>query len=1027
MEENILDDFGLNETIWEQTFQVSRLENGMTITNEFMYELHKSFKSSGKTFLVFHEVLRNLVPHDIYEDFSRMGMETLRSRVEKFVKRARNAKKTKSVFQKLMLEDFDLTVNKATPDTPRKRKLKQDLLEHKRVIKKLKVDSDHFESEVSRLKDDVNQTEKEKESLETERNKFKMKAAGLKSGQVRHKCISPSTSAESAPLKGKTASTGTEIEGLLGDLVLLSLEEKPGLYEGRRYFKCDVADGRSKLSTGSNAYYAEIPKCKEPASKINKKEVQKRGRFAMDVLGKISSPHNDESEKELVLTEMIKSNKELFIRAAENAGVSTLRMLTPEQAVNIRSLMRLPMNKVRNLRSCLSNLKVNIFPSERKMRNFQRPLTSHVNAMSVETGFMGLHKTAADEMVTSRPYVRVKDLESYISEFLQSETLIENDQFNGRLWLLFGGDKGGQHMKFHVECLNTSKAGSVDNVHIFCMFEAADTLDNMWKVFYPFRQQINDLQQPGKTILGKKLEIFLGGDYHFLDDCLGHQGSSASFPSSSDLVQLQHLQTHGGMPHTPESCPTSIRSVKHYAESYNENLSDSRNGYNRRENGKYHYSVIEQMLFPIKSLDRVVPPGLHIMLGIMLNIYNLILDECRRIDEKEKESKNEEHQQEISYEWELKSIELEDKTRKLREIGEEVVEIENRCARIESVVAGDPKKNLELSKVSDTGRKSKKRAAIEKCSSAYCCITHHDANVQWVQCDKCEMWFHTFCECMSAQEELTISDTEVYECLSCSKVDVTEDFDKILNEKVAKLIEEEDQVKTDTVKLQAECDSFRSKFDSVVGEREKRLSDSLDQMGVIRQSYHGNVFVGNHCKKILQNFHLLTEVVRDQEEMFNNFNEIFTIFRDIQRLMSANRFLTFDEIEKLNDLCINFGNRFPVLFPNRNLTRKMHELIFTVPRFVRKFKTLGKLSEEEGESLHAAVNQELRQLACVRDQSEKIRLVLERQELRSSVSKLLLKVDIRICQRCKLNGNRRFLRKGRDNEKHCPACSRDKF
>lgn len=146
-------------------------------------------------------------------------------------------------------------------------------------------------------------------------------------------------------------------------------------------------------------------------------------------------------------------------------------------------------------------------------------------------------------------------------------------------------------------------------------------------------------------------------------------------------------------------------------------------------------------------------------------------------------------------------------------------------------------------------------------------------------------------------------------------------------------------------------------------------------MGVIRQSYHGKVFVDNHCKKILQNFHFLTEVIRDQEDMFQNFKKIFTIFRDIQRLMSANRFLTSDEIETFNNLCIAYGKRFPILFPNRNLTRKMHKLIFTVPRFVRKFKTLGKLSEEEGESLHAAVNQELRQLACVRDQSEKIRLV----------------------------------------------------
>ena len=56
---------------------------------------------------------------------------------------------------------------------------------------------------------------------------------------------------------------------------------------------------------------------------------------------------------------------------------------------------------------------------------------------------------------------------------------------------------------------------------------------------------------------------------------------------------------------------------------------------------------------------------------------------------------------------------------------------------------------------------------------------------------------------MSAQEELMISYTEVYKCLSCSKVDVAEDFDKISNRKVAKLTDEEDQAKTDTVKLQA--------------------------------------------------------------------------------------------------------------------------------------------------------------------------------------------------------------------------------
>ncbi len=359
--------------------------------------------------------------------------------------------------------------------------------------------------------------------------------------------------------------------------MLLKEEEKPtGLFKGRRYFKCNPTDGRSKLSTGLDAIYAEIPVAKQPAARINKKEVQKRGRYTMTLLGKNSSPLDDDEEsKELVLAEMIKTNRDLFIRAAGKAGLPMLQTLTPEQAVNIKSLIRLPMNKVRNLRSCLSTLKVNILPSERKMRRVQQPLTSHVDQASVEAAYMGLHRTATEENVSDRAYVRVNKLEAYITKISKKETLVDDDQFEGKPWLLLGGDKGGHHMKFHVECINTTKVGSVDNVHIFCMFEAADTLENMWKVFHPYREQIAALQELGKSILGKELKIFLGGDFDFLDDCLGHQGSSASYPSSSDLVELQHLQNHAGKPQTPTACQVESRTIKHYAESYNENLASS--------------------------------------------------------------------------------------------------------------------------------------------------------------------------------------------------------------------------------------------------------------------------------------------------------------------------------------------------------------------------------------------------------------------------------------------------------------------
>ena len=92
-----------------------------------------------------------------------------------------------------------------------------------------------------------------------------------------------------------------------------------------------------------------------------------------------------------------------------------------------------------------------------------------------------------------------------------------------------------------------------------------------------------------------------------------------------------------------------------------------------------------------------------------------------------------------------------------------------------------------------------------------------------------------------------------------------------------------------------------------------------------------------------------------------NFNDIFSIFRDIMELISSNRFLDEAEIYRINVLCTDFGAKFPIYFPNRNIIRKIHELVFTVPNF----HTLGLLSEQEGESKHAAINAQLRSLSSV--------------------------------------------------------------
>ena len=49
-------------------------------------------------------------------------------------------------------------------------------------------------------------------------------------------------------------------------------------------------------------------------------------------------------------------------------------------------------------------------------------------------------------------------------------------------------------MKFVVSVVNDAKQGTVDNNHIFCMYQASDCLPNMRKVFGPYTLQLKAIQ-----------------------------------------------------------------------------------------------------------------------------------------------------------------------------------------------------------------------------------------------------------------------------------------------------------------------------------------------------------------------------------------------------------------------------------------------------------------------------------------------------------------------------------------------------
>ena len=240
-----------------------------------------------------------------------------------------------------------------------------------------------------------------------------------------------------------------------------------------------------------------------------------------------------------------------------------------------------------------------------------------------------------------------------------------------------------------------------------------------------------------------------------------------------DKTTLSHLQKHGGHPHTPNHCYAEKRTVVSYLKNYKENLIDHRNDGNMRKNGAQHFSIIVPMLFPLSSLSQVAPPGLHIMLGVVLLLYNLLLEKCKQYDNVENSDQLLADKQRINGQWELASVRLSQKSKQLEEHAEAILELENHFNGYESVLVGV----LEQSG--------------NKCDAEKCFVNSNDI-LKYVTCEHCGNRYHTKCEIITTREDSLITDEQAYSCLKCTDI---HDIRALFKQKVSLLLDEEDLLK----------------------------------------------------------------------------------------------------------------------------------------------------------------------------------------------------------------------------------------
>ena len=88
------------------------------------------------------------------------------------------------------------------------------------------------------------------------------------------------------------------------------------------------------------------------------------------------------------------------------------------------------------------------------------------------------------------------------------------------------------------------------------------------------------------------------------------------------------------MPHTPETCQVYLRAVEKTNEHHVANVTNDRmegSGRAMAARGKLHKSIVSSPVFPIVSLENVVPPVLHITLGIVLKLFKTLLSTVLKV------------------------------------------------------------------------------------------------------------------------------------------------------------------------------------------------------------------------------------------------------------------------------------------------------------------------------------------------------------------------------------------------------------
>ena len=382
-------------------------------------------------------------------------------------------------------------------------------------------------------------------------------------------------------------------------------EEKRLSRDIKRKLHFSRSPGKLSIRTrGQPLTFVRVVRARRPTKSVSKITMKRRA-LQMATVRKTISARDVITQQRIELNTVPASTRETICQ-----GVS-VKSVTKELALALKSNSGTTWNQMRKIKRHFRTIGIT-FESEKKERMLQNEaIGNHLTGKMKR--FYFAEDTSCDSnsgsMFKEVPYVTIKSLELFVFHMLNEYdnhnqlTWETNGIPEDEVWIKIGGDHGGDSFKLCLQILNINKPNSKENTHCIMCFPAKDTRQNLELAFDEgMGTQIKELD--GTEWNGKKLIIFIFGDYDFLAKsyglsgaasvhyCLWCVGSNADFQFARDVRgrmedrNLENMTTH--------HCSF---------------ISESGG---RRALAKHHFNVIHKHIFDI-PIDRVCPPYLHIV------------------------------------------------------------------------------------------------------------------------------------------------------------------------------------------------------------------------------------------------------------------------------------------------------------------------------------------------------------------------------------------------------------------------------